>query len=310
MDLNILNNLKIKLIVLFIAFLVWFFVKIEDNYRYSFKIPLRVTNLESNRIIGNSIPKRIKITSWGKGRYLFLLMLRKDIFYNLDVSKVKKSANIVLDKDQIKLLREIEIEVLNIVAPETVKVVIKNLITRKVPIIPEVDVQTYPGYTIIDEIELNPDSVDIMGPDSEINSILSIHTENKKYKNIKRDLEKKIQLVPPKRKNVRLLTDEVNLFVDIQKLMEKPLSEIPVSVTNQPPNLKVTVIPSTLSLILEGGTDLLLNVTKQDVKAYIDYKKVHASKNKTHLAYIETPKGIRYRDVKPKRFTVVVEKIR
>lgn len=92
--------------------------------------------------------------------------------------------------------------------------------------------------------------------------------------------------------------------------MEKPLSEIPIAVVNQPSNLKVTVIPSTLSLVLEGGTDLLLNVTKQNVKAYINYEKVHASKNKNHLAYIETPKGTRYRDVKPKRFKVVVEKVR
>jgi YbbR domain-containing protein len=310
MNYNIFNNLKIKLVVLFIAILVWFFVKTEDNYTYSFKIPLRVTNLEPNRIISNEIPKKIKINSWGKGRELLSLMLRKDIFYNLDVSKVHKSAKLVLEKNQIKSLRETDIEVLNIVAPDTVEVIITDLIIKKVPVIPELDIQTYPGYTVVNEIELNPDSIEVVGPESEIKNISAIHTEKKFYKNIKHDLEKKARLINPEKKDLRLLTDEVNLFVNIQKLMEIRLFEIPVGIINQPANLKVTVIPSTLSLVLEGGTDLLLTITKQDVKAYIDYEKVHASKKKNHLAYIETPKGTRYRDVKPKRFKVVVEKIR
>lgn len=307
---NILSNVKIKLVVVFIAILVWFFVKTEDNYRYSFQIPLRVTNLGQERIISNEIPQKIKITSWGKGRDLLTLMFRKDIFYNLDVSKQRNSVRAVLEKDQVKLLHEYDIEILNIVAPETITIRITDLVFKKVCVIPKVDIQTFPGYTVVDDIKLIPDSVDVIGPISEIKNISRISTEHKIFNNIKRDIEKKIRIIEPNQKHVRVLTDEVDLFVNIQKLMEKPLFEITLSVINPPPNLKVTVIPSTLSLVLEGGIDLLLNITKQDIKAYIDYEKVHASKNKNHLAYIETPRGIRYRDVKPKRFKVVVEKIR
>lgn len=307
---SIFNNLKIKIIVIIIAILVWFFVKMDDNYRYSFKIQTRVTNLGSNRIIKNEIPNKIKITCWGKGRYLLSLMIRKDIFYNLDVSRVQKSANFVLEKQEVKLLHENGIEVLNIVEPETVKVILTDLVTKKVPVMPEVEIQTMPGYTVVDEIQLTPDSIEVMGPTSEIKNISTIHTENRHFKKIKRDIEDKIRLVNPELPNVKLLSRDVNLTVDIQKLMEKTEYEINVTVINQPPNLKVAVIPSTLSLVLEGPTDLLLNVTKQDIKAYIDYKKVPTSKSKNHLAYIDTPKGIRYRDVKPKRFKVVVEKIK
>ena len=310
MDFNIFKNLTTRLIVLFMAILVWFLVKTEDNYRYSFNIPIRVTNLGPNRVINNDIPNRIKITSWGKGRELLSLMLRKDIFYNLDVSKVQNSAKFALEKNKIKLMHESNIEVLNIVDPETIEVKITDLITKKIPIISEAEIQTLPGYTVVDEIVLKPDSVEIFGPVPIIEKIPAIRTQNKIFRNIKRNLERKIRLADPGKKHVKLLANEVNLIVDIQKLMEKPLFEVLVKVINQSPNLKVTVIPSTLSLVLEGGTDLLLNVTKQDVEAYIDYQKVHASKNKNHLAYIETPKGIRYRDVKPKRFKVVVEKIK
>ena len=292
------------------AILVWFFVKTEDNYRYSFKIPLRVTNLGPNRIINHEVPKRIKITSWGKGRELLSLMLRKEMFYDLDVSRVKHSAMIALEKDDIKLTHESNIEILNIVDPDTIELKIIDLIKKKVPIISEAEIQTLPGYTVVDEVQLNPDSVEIIGPEPFIVKISTISTQNKIFRNVKRDLEKKIRLENPQKEQIRLFPAEVKIIANTQKLMEIQIFEVPVTVTNRPADLKVTVIPSTLSLVLEGGTDLLLNVTKQDIKAYIDYQKVHASKNKNHLAYIETPQGIRYRDVKPKRFKVVVEKIK
>jgi len=304
------NNVKPKLVVLFIAFLIWFFVKTEDYYNYSFHIPLRVTNLHENQVIENDIPQKITIACWGQGRDLFSFMLRKDIFYNLDVSKVQRSAKIFLNEDQIKFLRKTDIDVLNIVKPETVKVIISELVTKKVPIISKVNIQTYPGYTIVGEIKLEPDSVNIIATESEIKNISAVHTINKSYKNIKHDINKKIRLLDYSKKHVRLLASEVHLFADIQKLMERPISEINVEVINRPNNFKVTVIPSTLSLVLEGGTDLLLNITKQDISAYIDYEKVHNSKNKYHLAYIDAPEGTRYRDVKPKRFKIVVEKLR
>jgi len=310
MDYNIFNNFTTKLIVLLMAILVWFLVKTEDNYLYSFKIPLRVANLGQDRVISNSVPKRIKISSWGKGRELLSLMLRKEMFYNLDVSRVQSSARFVLEKNEIKLMHESNIEVLNVVEPETIEVKITDLVTKKIPVVLEAEIHTLPGYAIVDEIELKPDSVDIIGPESVISKISAIYTQNKIFRNIKRNVEKKIRLKNPEKKQVKLLTAEVEISANIQKLMEKQIYEVSVTVINQPANFKIEVIPSTLSLVLEGGTDLLLNVTKQDIKAYIDYQKVQASTNKSHLAYIETPKGIRYRDVKPKRFKLALEKIK
>ncbi|HEX9971276.1 MAG TPA: hypothetical protein VGD14_04320 [bacterium] len=310
MNYLIFINLKTKLIVVFFAILVWFFVKTEENYHYSLNIPLRVTNLEPNKIIENKLPQEVKVNVWGKGKDLVSFMIRKDIFYNLDVSKIQGSASIALTTNEIKLLRENDLDILTIVEPELLEVKLAELTTKRLPIIPDVDVHTMPGYTVVDNIQLIPDSVTIQGLQSEIDSLYVIQTGKKNFKNVKRDIEKTIELLVPKRKHLRSLIKEVRIVVDVQKLMEKPLVEIPVAVKNKPSDLKVAVIPSTLSLVLEGGTDLLLNVTKNDVYAYLDYQKIQHSKEKSHLAYIETPKGVRYRDVKPKRFSVVVEKIR
>lgn len=310
MNFLLFSNIKIKLIVLFFAILVWFFVKTEENYNYSLMIPLRVINLESNKIIENKLPAKIKVTVWGKGRDLVSFFIRKDIFYSLDVSKIQGSATIPVAMNEIKLLRKNDLEILTIVEPQSLHVKLAELVTRRLPVVPQAEVRTLPGYMVVDSMTLIPDSVTIVGLKSEINSLQAIHTKKKVYRNIKRDIEKTLELQIPEKKHLRSLIREVKLIVDVQKLMEKPLAEIPVSVKNTPSDLKVTVIPSTLSLVLEGGIDVLLNVTKDDVSAYLDYQKIHSSKENSHLAYIEIPQGTRWRDLKPKRFTITVEKIR
>lgn len=310
MNYSILNNLKTKLIVVFFAILLWFFVKTEENYHYSLQIPLRVANLEANKIIENQLPQEVTVDVWGKGKELVSLIIRKDIFYNLDVASIQRSARIDLALNDIKRLRENELDILKIVAPEMVEVKLATLLTKKLPVVPDIEINTLPGYTVVDDVQLFPDSVAIEGLKSEIETLQAIPTKKASFHKVKRDIETTLVLQIPQKKYLRSLVKEAKLVVDVQKLMEKPLTEIPIAVWNKPPDLKIAVIPSTLSLILEGGSDLLLNVTRNDVAAYLDYEKIRSSKEKYHLAYIETPKGVRYRDVKPKRFSVVVEKIR
>ncbi len=306
---HLTKNLKIKLIVFGIAFFVWLFVKTEDNYKHDLKIPFRVGSLEADQIIENNVPKSVTVTAWGKGKALFSLLIRRDASYVMDVSNFRRKAKLPLKKENIRLLRQSDIQFLNIIEPESVEVKITNLVDKKVPVVTDIEIETIAGYSTVNKIIIEPESVVVRGPKAAIDSIGVIHTEQRLFRKIKRDFNKKVKLVPPSRKHVTLMTHEIDVFIDVQKLMEKPIFEIPVEVQNQPKNVKVMAIPTTLSLVLEGGAELLLTVTQKDVNAYIDYEKIKGSKEKYHLAYIETPEGVRYRDVKPKRFKIVIEKI-
>jgi YbbR domain-containing protein len=256
----------------------------------------------------NAIPERVEATLWGKGRSLFSLLLRRDILYNLDIAELNGDIRITLDKNNVRMLRRSNIEIVNIANPKEIDLVISKLNDKMVPIIFQGVVKPMPGYTRVNDILLEPDSVIVEGPQAEIDSIASVLTEYKNYQNIKRNFAKTIRLIKPKQEHVTLNFDETKLSANIQKLLEKRIVEIPVKVINPPENAIVTIVPSTLSLILEGGAELLLNVTQKDVTAYLDYSKIMGSKEKNHPAYINTPRGTRYRDAKPMRFKIVVER--
>ncbi|MBN2013440.1 hypothetical protein JW960_29185 [candidate division KSB1 bacterium] len=292
------------------AIFIWFFVKTENNYKYAFRIPIQVSNLPNGKIITNDIPKQAKVTFWGKGRELLTLILNRKLYYNLDLVNIDDSQVFIPNIHNIRLPHESTIEILNILEPDSIYVEIADLEMRAIPVLPQISIETVSGYTIVNGVKLSQDSVHVVGPKKQLDSLKYIETEKLHFKNKKHDINKEVELVTPKIKYIKLLENSISFTVDIQKLMEKRLVEIPVEVINKPPNYSVTVIPSSLSLTLIGGVDVLLPLESKDIKAYIDYTKVYGSKNKEHLAYIEKINGVRFTDIKPKGFKIVVKKIR
>lgn len=307
---KILKHIRTKIVVVILAFMVWFFVETANNYKYSFKIPMVINNLSSEEIIVNEIPKHVKITVWGKGNEIISMLLTKKFQYNLDLMNIHESKTFSLSPQNVRLPQASNLEVLNIVKPDSVYVKIEKRISKKIPIKPDVEITPYRGYTLVDEILLRPDSVTAIGAASMIDSIITLTTEKVILTKLKRDIKRSIKIKQPRLDKVQLVRDDVLLFADIQKLIEVSFSDIPVNVINKPDHVELTVIPSSLSLILIGGVDNILKIKNDDIWAYIDYNKVVTSQEEYHLAYIDKPEGVRIEDVKPKRFKIIIKKTR
>lgn len=97
--------------------------------------------------------------------------------------------------------------------------------------------------------------------------------------------------------------------MEIQKLIEITLPEIPVQVKNAPRNLIVTPLPSTLSLTVEGGEQLLLGLKREDIVAALDYQQVRdVRQQEGYTPIIKVPEGVSYRNVKPSSFKLMLER--
>jgi YbbR domain-containing protein len=166
-----------------------------------------------------------------------------------------------------------------------------------------------PGYTVVQPWHLAPDSVTISGPEKSVRRVDSVLTIRREFTNVQQRISQRLALQPfPHEQRLRLSVDEVHFFADVQKLIEVTLHEIPVEVQNAPSHLKIAPVPSTLSLTVEGGEQLLLNLKREDIAAYIDFARIRGSETEGHPAYIRTPEGVRYRDVKPAFFKLIMER--
>jgi YbbR domain-containing protein len=305
----LVENLRVKLLVGALAILFWFAVVTENFYEYDVDVPIVAINVPEGKIIANDLPAKARVRFEGKGRALLSLLFSREARVVLDLANVRRRHAFALQRQMVQARRSgAELNPLHILYPDTVWVKLANVLEKRVRVSANVKITTIPGYTVVQPFHFQPDSITISGPEEIVRSIDSVTTVYKEFSNLQHSLAERFRLQPfPASQRLAFSENAVQVRVDVEKLIEMTLQEIPVQVQNAPAHLKVTPVPSTLSLTVEGGEKLLLNLKKEDIIAYIDYTRMRDTAATGHPAYIRTPDGVRYRDVKPARFKLILE---
>jgi YbbR domain-containing protein len=306
---TLLENLRVKLVVGALATLFWFAVVTENIYEYDVDIAIVAVNVPEGKIIANDLPATAHVRFEGKGRALLSLLFSREARLVLDLSNVRRRQAFALQRQMVHSRRGgLELTPLQIFYPDTVWVRLTALLAKPVRVSADVKIATIPGYAVMPPLRVKPDSVIISGPEEIVQTIDSVVTESKEFSNVQQSFSTLLRLQAfPKSRQITLSNQTVQFDADVQKLIEVTLQEIPVQVHNVPRHLKITPVPSTLSLTVEGGEKLLLHLKKENILAYIDYARMRDSAAVGHPAYIRTPEGVRYRDVNPALFKLLIE---
>ena len=308
MSVRFFKNYKVKIVALVFAIVIWFFVVTENEYEHVIEVPVAAINIPPGKVILNDLPKVVKVKIKGTGKDLIALMVRTGARLKLDLFDVEQSKIFHIEPRNVFLSRPIgAIQSNEIIMPDSIRVILDDFQRKQIPVSSNIKPKVAPGFTIVGDAQINPDSVLISGPQSLISKINSISTEEVKFENLTDNLKQNIRLVSQSSNKIVVSTNRVEISLDIQKLVEITLTGIPVNIRNAPPNVNVYPRPSTLSLVLEGGGDLLAQLNRNDIIAYLDYNRVKGSPGIEHPAVIEKPPGINYRDVQPKTFKLVFE---
>jgi YbbR domain-containing protein len=305
MAINILHDYKLKLIALVFAIFIWFFVVTENEYEYLIEMPI-TPKVPAGKVIVNKIPSTAKVKIKGSGKSLIALGISGDAHYELDLSDVEKNQIHVLVPKNVFLMRPAgAIVTEEIITPDSITVLLNEIKKKRVPVQPNIVPMTAPGHTIVGNIRLTPDSIDIEGPASLVAQIDRVYTQEAEYSDLKFDFKKLIALAPLPSDKISVSATQVEVYINVQKLSEITLNGVPVEFRNLPKNMTVTIVPSTLSLVLEGGGMLLSQISRDNIVAYIDYDRVKDLPGNEFPAVIDKPAGISYRDVKPRTFKII-----
>lgn len=304
------ENYRIKLVVITVATLFWFAVVTENDYSHEVEIPIIVTNLLPTKTLSGNLPASARVRFEGRGKALLSLLFSRDAYVEVDLSSVRQSSEIELRPAMVHVpRRNFPVTPRQVISPSTIAVKLSDLHTRAVPIAPRIEIHTLPGYTVVGGLRLEPDSVAITGPAELVKNITSVPTERLIRKDVRESIATTIALETfPDSTWLELSLKRTEVVADVQKIIELNLQEIPVHVRNAPPHLNVTAVPSTLSLTVEGGEHLLLNLKREDLTAYIDFAHARANEVQGHPVEILAPAGVRYRNVKPALFKLMMER--
>jgi YbbR domain-containing protein len=302
-----LQNPKVKLYSFLTALLLWFYIVTDNQFTHTVDVTLRLINQPVGWILIKPIPDKAEIQIRGSGKNLIALISR-DLYIDLDMEQREEDMTFPISLDAIEgMPKETSIQPLRVMHPTSVEVRLDRFATKKVPVRSQIVFDLIDGYIQVGEVDLEPDSAIISGPKSLVDAMDYVFTDSVKFDNVLKEIRGKVELAPPDVETLKYSSQTVRFQCDVQRIGERVITEIPVTVTHVPRNLKVTVVPSTFSLKFQGGSKILSRLKITDIVATIDYRSRRRYQAKKIPANILHPLGIYVVESRPSSFELFVE---
>lgn len=295
--------------VLFIvtfSILLWVFVSFSGEFSITLNLPPQVTDVPENFAVSSISANKITLSLKGQGWQLAQHTLGRDPKFFIpspnDLGEtVISTRNLLHANSWISSTLQ-----LAEVSPEKISVKIEKRITKKVEILPVLSLSFKPGYDLVSDAKIEPDSVQITGPESIINDYSIINTIGLKLNNLEQETSFKILLQNPK--FVELDISECKISLDVQKIVDKSFENIPVETKNIPDKYELNLSPENITVVIRGGINLLSKLKSDELSAYVNFQQALNDTTGSIEPLIEIPKFTSIIDIKPKRLDYIIKK--
>ncbi len=299
---------RILFLSVVIAFFLWFYVKSASTFRMMVDVPVVVTNLPEGFVVVSDLPKTIPVEFEADGKTLIGLQYIWDVQYVLDLSTYEDGTPIVLSDypKNVRWPEKTNAKISAFPATDTLRIYSEQRVSRRIPIRAEVEVHCKPGFVLVGGIHPVPDSITVMGPRSLVESVPFLKTEPRTLQNVGEDKFLSLKIVRPDTKRLTYEDHPIDLALDIQPLAERVMDNVPLRLINVPDQVQAVVQPSTFSVKIRGGVDLLATVTRDSIRGVVDYAEEQRLKRVEAPVTINVPNDIQWSQLIPSRFRIVV----
>lgn len=282
---KIKNNKQIVafLVCLLIATVLWFLNALSKDYTATISYPVKYVNPPSNRFLSNTPPAKFDLKVEAHGFTLLrhkLSLSFSPIVLNLNsITRNAKSDSGTYTIRTEDLTRRISDQVSKEISiaeirPEYITLVLDSLITKKVPVKLNVNTAFKPQFYLEEPISAIPDSVNITGPATVLDTISSLNTESKTFEQLDAPIEKSIALLHPEKTS--LSPEKVTVKIPVERFTEKEL-KLPIEVRNKPESVNIKLFPSEVNVSILVGLNEFENINSSDFKVYVDYDTITKS---------------------------------
>jgi len=275
-----------KKILLFSVFLlisvfIWLLSALSKNYTSVIEYPLVYTDFPEERAFVGELPGhldlRINAIGYALLRYK---MFRKPVPISFKVSAFTlnrpgqdSSRAYILTrylKDQVSRQLDPELQLLEI-KPDTLHFQFARRVTRMLPVKPDFTFEVDKQFTVRDGIILEPDSVEVTGPDLILDTLKYATTVQSDLGLLSRNYSDKVKL--RKLNDLEYNRSRVDCTIELEKYTEVQLS-IPVEVLNLPDSLSLQTFPSRIKLTCNVGLSKYDRMDKNLFRAVVDYSAI------------------------------------
>nr|WP_223826611.1 YbbR-like domain-containing protein [Flagellimonas sp. S3867] len=162
--------------------------------------------------------------------------------------------------------------------------------SKEVPIKATLDIQFQQNYILEGALIVEPQTVLVKGPPSEIDTLQQVFTSKVQLRNIASDFSEDIPIVFPKSMNNSIFSiSRVNVSGKVARFSEK-VFEVPVTVINLPEGFNIKTFPAAISVLCKATIEQLKVMDPDDFEVVADYGQLaNSNDNVLFLQLIRKP---------------------
>lgn len=295
------RDLLVFLLFLVLATGLWFINALRKEYTTNISYPVKYGEFPDDYILlgkpQNKIQIQIRslgfsILPYHMGKFLEPHLLKVSSFRRirtenrygayLPTREILKNFTGTFPKD---------IELVSI-SPDTLFIYFEKKERKKIPVKFNSQLKFKPQYYQSGKIKLKPDSVEVSGPSSLIDSIAFVETEFKIYEALSDSLVRNMSL--ERTSNLEFNPSRVVVSIPIEPFTEKNLN-IPIVHLNVPDTLTLKTFPDDINLTFTVAASRFNTVRAQDFSVAVDYSSSTAPglPDRLKVRLLSQPEGIK-----------------
>jgi hypothetical protein len=287
------------------SFILWGSISLSDFYYTDVNLKLALTDFPPGYTTGSNIPDQVSLRVKGQGWRLVSLNVGADSDFRISVNgdSGRKTLGLTSNLTNNRWILS-ELEIIEI-SPDTIVCDIERVIWKRVPVVPQLDLDFKPGYGLATEINYSPDSIYVSGPENLVKKLTVIETVPAELTSLDSETERTIQL--PNMRGFNFSTDKIKLVLDVQRIVDRQINDIEVEVLDVPPDKEVLLFPNKIGISIRGGIKILGKLSNQHFESFVHYKDVVLDTLGSIKPQIEPPPNTTILFTKPDRLRYVIK---
>ncbi|MBD3382961.1 MAG: hypothetical protein GF404_12285 [candidate division Zixibacteria bacterium] len=272
----ITRNLTLKIVALVLAGLFWFHVVTEKEYNHEFEVPFVFQGISDGLILTTPPPERIHVRLSGTGKELLGYIFKKPALIYQTAIDERGIYPVELTSEDLYFDDNIQAEVVDVIEPRELKFRIENVREKVVDVIPKVDITPALGYVKLGELEVQPDTVKVSGPQRVVRYLRSVSTRELKFDDVKKNIDENIRLEVADTLFITPESTTVNIFQRIVPIVEKRFGPLAIETYNTKLFDSTLIYPDSIYLQIEGPRGLIDSLEINNFSAIINFRGLEA----------------------------------
>ena len=270
------NNRKLKVFLLFLllSFVFWSLIKLSKEYISEVEFDLNYIDIPNNKLIQNEPQKKISLTLRTLGFKLLSYGFNKRMLnYSLTGIEQKKGSLYFSETNSntnfLQAQLSAETVILNI-EPDTLFFDLGAKRSKKVKVVPKVDFDFRTGFNFIKPYVIEPDYIEVSGPEKVIDTIDEVFSQKVIINDISTSFEHKVNLLSP---NNAVVLSQENLTVkgEVDKITDGSYL-LPFKVINLPKNYIISTYPKKVKIVYQVALKDYNKIPENGFKVVCDYR--------------------------------------